>query len=252
MQIGRRATERRAPVGDRAIIMRMRDRDRLQPAECTHLSNRRVGRERHAIPHHTAAGVGNEQRTLADGKMRLDLQPDEAEIVAPDQFVALLHLLAAEKTLSAPVHILALVLANEAGGGRRGRIRELSAALKAGPEGHDDDRMQGKRMVARLSHCAAGFEVCTRRGPVIFIQGVGRVERSDTHQRFHRGYRRRWVSLSPSLCERRLSLNPSCICHTFRFIHTAFGSVKFSSAAVPCSRPRPESRSPPQGSRTSV
>src|ERR1700736_6142842 len=39
---------------------------------------------------------------------------------------------------------------------------------------------------------------------------------------------------------------------TLRFIQTAFGSVKFSIAAVPCSRPRPESRSPPQGNLTSV
>src|SRR6266702_8523779 len=39
---------------------------------------------------------------------------------------------------------------------------------------------------------------------------------------------------------------------TARFIHTALGSVKLSIAAVPCSRPRPESRSPPQGRRTSV
>jgi hypothetical protein len=39
---------------------------------------------------------------------------------------------------------------------------------------------------------------------------------------------------------------------TFKFIQTAFGSVKLSIAAVPCSRPSPESRSPPQGNRTSV
>ena len=37
-----------------------------------------------------------------------------------------------------------------------------------------------------------------------------------------------------------------------RFTQTALGSVKFSIAAVPCSRPRPESRSPPHGNRTSV
>ena len=35
-------------------------------------------------------------------------------------------------------------------------------------------------------------------------------------------------------------------------IQIAFGSVKFSIAAMPCSRPRPESRSPPHGNRTSV
>jgi hypothetical protein len=39
---------------------------------------------------------------------------------------------------------------------------------------------------------------------------------------------------------------------TFRFIQTAFGSVKFSIADVPCSRPKPESRTPPHGNRTSV
>src|SRR5262249_44455649 len=49
--------------------------------------------------------------------------------------------------------------------------------------------------------------------------------------------------------KRRIADDPG---QTFRFIHTAFGSVKFSIAAVPCSRPSPESRSPPQGRRTSV
>jgi hypothetical protein len=36
---------------------------------------------------------------------------------------------------------------------------------------------------------------------------------------------------------------------TSRFIHTAFGSVKLSIAAVPCSRPRPDS---PHGRRTDI
>jgi hypothetical protein len=31
-----------------------------------------------------------------------------------------------------------------------------------------------------------------------------------------------------------------------------FGSVKFSSAASPCSRPKPDSPDPPHGKRTSV
>src|ERR1700687_5771140 len=39
---------------------------------------------------------------------------------------------------------------------------------------------------------------------------------------------------------------------TFKFIQTAFGSVKFSIAAVPCSRPKPETRTAPHGNRTSV
>jgi len=44
----------------------------------------------------------------------------------------------------------------------------------------------------------------------------------------------------------------SRLSQTFKFIQTAFGSVKFSIAAVPCSRPKPESRTPPHGNRTSV
>jgi len=44
----------------------------------------------------------------------------------------------------------------------------------------------------------------------------------------------------------------SRLSQTFKFIQTAFGSVKLSIAAVPCSRPKPESRTPPQGNRTSV
>jgi len=42
------------------------------------------------------------------------------------------------------------------------------------------------------------------------------------------------------------------LAHTFKFTHTAFGSVKFASASVPCSRPKPESPAPPHGNRTSV
>src|SRR6185312_6635899 len=35
-------------------------------------------------------------------------------------------------------------------------------------------------------------------------------------------------------------------------IQTTLGSVKLSMAASPCSRPKPESRAPPQGRRTAV
>src|SRR5471030_219556 len=41
---------------------------------------------------------------------------------------------------------------------------------------------------------------------------------------------------------------PHCVSDT----HTLLGSVKFSIATSPCSRPKPESPEPPQGNRTSV
>lgn len=40
--------------------------------------------------------------------------------------------------------------------------------------------------------------------------------------------------------------------HCSMAIQMDFGSVKFSSAASPCSRPKPDSPDPPQGRRTSV
>src|ERR1700730_16806275 len=45
------------------------------------------------------------------------------------------------------------------------------------------------------------------------------------------------------------SKTSSRVCQTFRFIQTAFGSVKLSIAAVPWSRPKPQLRQTPQGRR---
>ena len=56
MQIDRHAAERLAPVGDRAVVMRMRDGDRLQAAERADVFDGLAGRQRDAIPHHAAIG----------------------------------------------------------------------------------------------------------------------------------------------------------------------------------------------------
>ena len=72
MQIDRHAAERLAPVGDGAIEMRMRDRDRLQPAERFDVFDRFARSQRNAIPEHAAIGLTNQQRTLSDRKARLD------------------------------------------------------------------------------------------------------------------------------------------------------------------------------------
>ena len=54
MQIDRNAAERLAPVGDRAIVMRVRDGDCLQAAERADIVDGFAGDQRHAIPHHAA------------------------------------------------------------------------------------------------------------------------------------------------------------------------------------------------------
>ena len=127
MQIDRDATERLAPVGDRAIEMRVRDGDRLQAAERADIIDRFAGDQRHAIPHHAAIGLGHQKRALPDRKSRLDGNAGDAEIVAPDEFATLRHLLAREPRLAFPVHELPLVLADQA------CLRRISAFGKLGP-----------------------------------------------------------------------------------------------------------------------
>ena len=96
MQIDRHAAERLAPVGDRAVVMRMRDGDRLQAAERADVFDGRPGHQRDAIPHHAAIGRAHQQRALPDRKIRLDGDPGNAEIIAPDEFVTFRHLLAGD------------------------------------------------------------------------------------------------------------------------------------------------------------
>ena len=133
MQIDRYAAERLAPVGDRAIIMRMRDGDRLQAAERADVVDGFAGDQRHAIPHHAAIGLGHQQRALPDRKTRLDADAGNAEIVAPDELVTLRQFLAREPRLALPVHKLPLVLADQAGLRRLGAFGKLGPTLFASP-----------------------------------------------------------------------------------------------------------------------
>src|SRR3979409_1878480 len=87
MQIDRNAAERLAPVGHRAIKMRMRNRDRLEAAERPDVFDRLCGRQGNAIPEHAAIGLTNQQRALPDRKTRLDANAEKPEIVTPDEFV---------------------------------------------------------------------------------------------------------------------------------------------------------------------
>src|SRR5258708_17836780 len=85
MQIDRYAAERFAPVGDRAIEMRMRNGDRLQAAQRLNVVDRLAGDEGNAIPEHSAVRPRHQQRALPDRDARLDTDSGNSEIVAPDQ-----------------------------------------------------------------------------------------------------------------------------------------------------------------------
>jgi hypothetical protein len=160
VQIDRRAAECLAPVGGRTIEMRMRHRDRLQPAERAHMGDGLVGPERNAIPHHAAIRLAQKQRALPDCEGWLDRDADDIEIVAPDKLVSLREVLAREPALAGPVHELPLILADRARARRLETVGKLCATLEAGPEGHeanlvivrDDKKCRGTRAGRFLSN----------------------------------------------------------------------------------------------------
>ena len=61
-----RAVEARRPVGHPRVVVRVRDRDRRQPAAALDLRGRLVVEARGAVPHHEALAERDEQRALAD------------------------------------------------------------------------------------------------------------------------------------------------------------------------------------------
>ena len=133
MQIDRYAAERLAPIGDRAIKMRMRDGDRLQAAERADVVDGGAGDQRHAVPHHAAICLPHQQRTLSDRKTRLDADAGKVEIVAPDELSIFRQLLAPEPGLPLPVHKLPLVFADGTPRWLLSTLGKLGTTLFAGP-----------------------------------------------------------------------------------------------------------------------
>src|SRR4029078_13259676 len=102
MQIHRHAAKSFAPVRDRAIVMRMRNGDRLQAAERADMLDRFARGQGDAVPHHAAVGFGDDQRAWPDREARLEPYPRDPEIVAPDNPVTLGERLAREPFLALP------------------------------------------------------------------------------------------------------------------------------------------------------
>ena len=113
--------------------MRVRNGDRPQAAEGADVVNRLPRNQRQAVPHHTAIGLGHQQRALSDRKTRLDADAGNAEIIAPDELVIFRQFLARNPCLALPVHKLPLVLADRAGLRRLGVFGKLGTTLFASP-----------------------------------------------------------------------------------------------------------------------
>ena len=166
MQIDRNAVERFAPIRECAIVVGMRDRDRLQSTERADMRDRLRCCQRDAVPHHVTIIQRNQQRALADRKARLERDAGEAEIVTPDEAVTFGERLGREEGLALPVHELPLVLADRAGCWRICADRKLGAAGFAGPEGHGGSSIAGCSTLlpqARHSERCDAIQRCVRR-----------------------------------------------------------------------------------------
>src|SRR5260370_5412443 len=99
VQINRHAAERLAPVGDRAVVMRMRDRDRLQSAERPDVVDRLARDEGNAIPHYDALRLRHQQRALPDRKTRLNADRGNPDTVRRERTMMCPQILAYEPPL---------------------------------------------------------------------------------------------------------------------------------------------------------
>src|SRR5260370_31214075 len=67
MQINRHPAERFAPVGDRAVIMRVRNGNRLETAERSDVLDHLIGEQGNAVPKHTPIRFPQQHPTSPDG-----------------------------------------------------------------------------------------------------------------------------------------------------------------------------------------
>ena len=77
-----RAVEAVRPLDHAGVVVRVRDRDRGQPAAALDLVRGGVVEQRDAVPHQVRVAVGDEQRALADREPRRGADADQRALVA--------------------------------------------------------------------------------------------------------------------------------------------------------------------------
>ncbi len=121
--------------------MRVRDRDRPNPAGRLHRGDGRVVDETDAIPEQGKRRVPQQERALADGKGRLGADADEVGPLGPEHVgMGRSELGERGPHLTAPADILALVFAHGAALGRLDRFGVLDAAGGADETGHETEK----------------------------------------------------------------------------------------------------------------
>ncbi len=153
-----RDVEGMRPFDHRSVIMRMRDRDADQPAQCLDDGDSGVVEERNAVPQHVALVGRKQQRPLPDGEHRHGADADEILFVLPEAVeMAAFERVVRRPGLTGRRHILAIFVADRAALRRLHRWRELCAAGDADKGGHAviDMKSAAPQSAARPSAAAA-------------------------------------------------------------------------------------------------
>src|SRR5690348_1642787 len=80
-----RATEGAAPIDHGGVEMRMRDRDRLEPAEALYHRDGRIVEKRDAVPEHIACWCDHKVRVMTDRENRQCADADQSGLVLAER-----------------------------------------------------------------------------------------------------------------------------------------------------------------------
>src|ERR1700739_10416 len=131
MQIDRNIAEGGAPFRHRRIIMRMRNRDRLQTAETVDDLDHRVVDQADAVPQHIALRRPHQQRALADAEQRRRADSDQFRLMTKRRHMGGPQLRQTRPALAGRRHELTLFIANQTPGRRLFRRLVLRSTGRA-------------------------------------------------------------------------------------------------------------------------
>ena len=117
--------------------MRVRDRDRGEPAAAPERVDDLFVQQRLAVPEHVSALAGDDERTLPDRELGLAADAEQpGQLIADLGAVRFAELVERRPLLPFDRHVLARVLANGTATRRLPRLGELRAARRAQEERH--------------------------------------------------------------------------------------------------------------------
>ena len=157
-----RAVEAMRPLDHARVVVRVRDRDRGEPAAPLDLRRGRLVEQRDAVPQQVGVAVGDEQRALADRECGIGADAGQRALVAELVGVAGGQLGQRRPALPGLRDVLARIEADRARRRRGLRVRVL------GPAGNADEPLHGAQHYASRCpspHASSSSPTGPRRRP---------------------------------------------------------------------------------------